>query len=38
VFNPSKELIAKMKMEEVSAAKSDDSVDRTALPDDSESD
>jgi hypothetical protein len=38
VFNPAKELIAKIKGQELSATKSNDSVDQTALPDDSESD
>ncbi|KDR12068.1 RING finger protein 113A isoform X1 [Zootermopsis nevadensis] len=38
VFNPAKDVIAKMKGAEASAAKSDDNVDQTALPDDSESD
>jgi len=38
VFNPAKDLIAKMKGEESSASKFDDSVDETAIPNDSESD
>jgi len=38
VFNPAKELIAKMKGEESSTSKLDDTVDETAIPNDSESD
>jgi hypothetical protein len=38
VFNPAKELIAKIKGEGLSAAKSDDHDDQMAPPDDSESD
>jgi len=38
VFNPAKELIAKIKGEESSASKFDNSIDETALPNDSESD
>jgi hypothetical protein len=38
VFNPAKDLIAKMKGEESSGSKFDNSVDETPLPNDSESD
>jgi RING finger protein 113A len=38
VFNPAKDVIAKMKGEESNASKFDDNVDETAIPNDSESD